>query len=158
MDVVAEMLLHHLAIDKYTDDAWPHVDKVQTVKTVGNNKHISGEGGGIDSDNTEIYKDICGNSADGSIEECASKTAEGEIIRNELGRGGEDGEKIVPKIILACNKHCDWRGNKKNKTQINCVKIYDLVGVFSVMLAGVISGNVLSVSFVTKHRWKMSFP
>ena len=112
---------------------------------MGNDEHISREGGGGCLYTADLNDDIAGKTADGGVEKGAAKTAEGEIVGDELGGGGQDAEEVLPKIRFARVDDGDRCGDEEGKADEKRVKSDDLSRVFAVMNLRVVGGDVRCV-------------
>ena len=142
MNVIAIACFGQLAINEHADEGRPHIEEVKTVKAVGNNEHITREGGGGRLYAADLNDDIAGKTADGGVEKRAAKTAEGKIVGDELGGGGQDAEKVLPEIRFTRVDDGDRCGDEEGKADEKRVKSDDLPRVFTVVDFRVVGGEV----------------
>lgn len=145
VNVIAVACFCQLAVNEYADKGRPHIEKVETVKAVSHDEHISREGGGGCLYTADLNDDIAGKTADSGVEKGTAKTAEGEIVGDELGGGSQDAEKVLPKIRFTCVNDGDRCGDEEGKTDEKRVKGDDLSRVFAVMDLCVVGGDVRCV-------------
>ena len=145
VDVIAVAGLGQLAVNEDADEGRPHIEKVETIEAMRHDEHIARKGGGGRFHAADLNDDIAGETADGCVKKRAAETAEGEIIGDELGGGGQDAEDILPKIRFPCVNDGDRRGDEKGKADEKRIKSDDLSRVFAVVDFRVVGGDVRCV-------------
>ena len=145
VNVIAVACFGQLAVNEHANEGRPHIEKVETVEAVSHDENISREGGGGCLYTADLNDDIAGKTADSGVEKGAAKTAEGEIVGDELGGGGQDAEEVLPKIRFARVDDGDRCGDEEGKADEKRVKSDDLSRVFAVMDLRVVGGDVRCV-------------
>lgn len=103
------MIRQH-TINQHTDEGWPHIDEIQTVKAVGNHQNVCRKGGAVGVCAAYRNNQRAGNTAKPCIKKGAWQTPKGEVVGDKLGGTGENIPKIAPKKTSA--HACDHLGNR----------------------------------------------
>lgn len=133
MNPLAEGLLLNEAEEHDTKKRRPHVENIETVKAVGNDENVARKGGRLDRGTAEKHDQVTGKSAEGGVEEGASKPAQGKVVGDKLCGGGEDAHKIRPEVGLSRHEDGEGDGEKESKTQKTHIKGDDASRPFCVM-------------------------
>lgn len=99
VQIFADGMLCDQAVDQNADEGRPHIQKIKTVKAVRDDEQVCREGFGIGFCSAEKDHQIAGKSAERCIKKCACQAPQIEIVRDKLGRGGQNTEKIRQKIV-----------------------------------------------------------
>ena len=95
MQIFAQGILCGKAVNDNADKGRPHIDKIKSVKAMGNNKNVRRKGGRRCARATDENKQIASKTAKSCIEQRACKTSYAEIVGNELGRACTNAEEIL---------------------------------------------------------------
>ena len=95
VQIFAQGILCGKAVNDNADKGRPHIDKIKSVKAMGNNKNVRRKGGRRCARATDENKQIASKTAKSCIEQRACKTSYAEIVGNELGRACTNAEEIL---------------------------------------------------------------
>ena len=133
MYALAEGLLLNEAEEHNAKKGRPHIENVETVKAVGNDENVARKGGCLDRGAAEKYDQVTGKSAEGGVEEGATKTAQGKVVGDKLCGGGEDAHKIRPEVGLLRHKNGEGNGEEESKAEHTHIQGDDATRPFCVM-------------------------
>ena len=99
VQIFADGLFGDQTIDQNAYKGRPHIQKIETVKAVGNDENVCREGLGIGSRSAEEDHQIAGESAQRRVKKGACQASQIEIVRDQLGGGRQNAEEIRKKIF-----------------------------------------------------------
>lgn len=103
VQIFADGVLCDQAVDQNADEGRPHIQKIEPVKAVRDDEQVCGEGFCVGSRAAEQDHQIAGKSAECRVKKRACQASQIEIVRDQLGRGGQNADKIWQEVVkFAC--------------------------------------------------------
>lgn len=103
VQIFADGMLCDQTVDQNADEGRPHIQKIESVKAVRDDEEICREGFCVGFRSAQKDHQIAGKSAECGVKKRACQTAQIEIVRDQLGRGGQNTEKIRQEVVeFAC--------------------------------------------------------
>ena len=115
--ITTGMIRQH-TINENADEGGPHIDEVQSVKTMSDHQDVRRKGGAVGVGAADGNNQRAGDTAKPRVKEGTCKTPKGKIIGNQLGGTGENIPKIIPKGVCAYARECQRNRGSHKKGEI----------------------------------------